>query len=82
MAKPIPFRDEKDFLIERLIVGIHFMSVAFVTYLEMFERADAGEKVTLSNPEDLFLVIDDMSKMMKELREKGYGQLLTRRMDA
>ena len=82
MGENIPFVDEKDHYIERLIVGIHFMSVAFVTYLEMFERADAGEKVILSNPEDLFLVIDDMSRMMKELRAKGYGQLLTRRMDA
>ena len=82
MGENIPFVDEKDHYIERLIVGIHFMSVAFVTYLEMFERADAGEKVTLSNPEDLFLVIDDMSRMMKELRAKGYGQLLDRRLDA
>ena len=82
MDEAIPFVDEKDHYIERLIVGIHFMSVAFVTYLEMFERADAGEKVTLSNPEDLFLVIDDMSRMMKELRAKGYGQLLDRRLDA
>lgn len=82
MDKTIPFVDEKDRYIERLIVGVHFMSVAFITYLEMFERADAGEKVALSNPEDLFLVIDDMSKLMIELRSKGYGQLLDRRMDA
>ena len=82
MGKNIPFVDEKDRYIERLIVGVHLMSVAFVTYFELYERADAGEKVALSNPEDLFLVIEDMNHLMRELRSKGYGLLLDRRMDA
>lgn len=80
--KSIPFLDEKDRYIERLIVGIHLLSVATITYMELYERADAGEKVTLANPQDLFAVADDMNRLVLELRSKGYGLLLDRRMDA
>ncbi len=82
MDEAIPFVDEKDCYIERLIVGVHLLSVAVITYMELYERTDAGEKVTLANPQDLFAVADDMSRLIEELRVKGYGQLLTRRMDA
>lgn len=82
MGEVIPFRSEKDRYIERLIVGIHLLSASTVAFMELYERADAGEKVTLANPQDFYAAVDDVGNLIRELRAKGYGLLLDRRTDA
>lgn len=49
------------------------LSAAVSAYMELYERADAGEKVTLVNPKDLYAAADDVGNLIRELRAKGYG---------
>lgn len=82
MGEVIPFGDEKDRYIERLIVSVHLLSSSTVAFMELFERADAGEKVSLANPQDFYAAVDDVGSLIRELRDKGYGLFLDRTMDA
>lgn len=82
MGEVVPFLDAKDRDIERLIIALHMAGEAINTFSEMYLRSSLGERVELGNPQDLEHAMWDIEKLLKELREKGYGKRLANQADA
>ena len=82
MPEAIPFVDERDRHIERLLLHIHELGCVANCFQELYNSERRGIPMDLGNPRDLFDLIARVQETADELRKQGYGMQVNRATDA